>query len=236
MANIITERQKEVLRFIKQAFLNNDEEIIKQVNQITGTPNIIKLKSELLKAFNKLGDTPIKEPKLLALKETNEDTIFDDMNVVFEVTGINPDDYEIGEISDFVKECFQKVNSEKDENGKYKKTDLTKDAKLPKWSDLKSINKILKPIGELLQEEAKKARATLAGFDPDIDDEEELEIALNELKKHYEKERKPLEVKKWKMVEKITGVKIADLTEWEKDLLFNANIMSYINKELNTPS
>ena len=234
MANI-TEQQKEALRFIKQAFINKDEQVIEQVNAITGTPTIVELKGDLLKAYNKLGDNPIKEPKLIYQEGINEDTIFDDMGVVFEATGIDPDKYDISEVSDFVKECFSKVNSFKDKNGKYKKTENTKNAKLPKWSDLQTIMKTLKPIDKLNQEELKSIKLTFDGYDADIDDEDELKLEIEKVKEHYDKKRKPYETKKWKMVSSITGVKVQDLTEWERNLLFTANIMAYVNKELNTP-
>jgi len=232
----ITEDQKKALRFIKQAFLNKDEEVIKQINSIVGTPNVIELKGELLKAYDKLGSNPIDEPKLLYKESIDDESIFEDMDVVFEVTGINPDEYEMSDVSAFVKKCFEKVNSLKDDDGNYKKTERTKDAKLPKWSDLKTINKTLRPLDKLNHEELNKINATINGFDPDIDDDEDLKEALDDLKDHYNEQRKPFESKKWKMVQKITGIKISELTEWEKTLLFNANIMAYINKELNTPS
>jgi len=214
----ISENAKATLTAVKQAYLNEDTELIKRVEALIGTP--IELDGALLDAYLKLGDNPLDEPKLYVDKstyETESDFIFALADIVFDVTKINQEEFTIQDITSFIVKCHNKVNSFRSDDGYIKTTTATENAKMPHFKDIRKIKEI---------EENRLTRLQgIGNFDPDIDDVAEYLEAINIINKESDKKMMPV-------IYKITGLKAKDLHVWEK-LLIKENILEYMSSGLN---
>lgn len=219
MAKQISVEAKKSLTFIKKAYLDGDKEVIEKIEAIVGLP--VQLTGTLLEAYEALGDTPLKVPAL-EMQESDfadqDEFIFTLAEKVSVATGIKGDEYSIKDFTSFMMKCYKKVNSFTYENGDAKSTPLTENAKLPNFSDLKAIRKILNETQSRLQ--------SLGDFDADIGDAQEYIEAITIINKEGEKKMNTLAYK-------ITGIKAKGLSEWEKSLL-RTNLIAHASNSLSS--
>ena len=215
MAKQISKELKQSLKFVKKAYEDNDTEVINKIENIAGIP--IQFTGKLLEAYDKIGETPLETPELELNKDdfdNHQDFIFDLGDKVAKLTEVDESEYSIQEFSSFIIKCYKKVNDFFYDNGDAKTTPLTENAKLPTFSSLKAIRKIM---------DDKQARLIALGeYDEDTGDIEEYVEAIKIINEESDK-------KLLTLTYKITGIKAKGLTEWEKSLLMTNIVVHSTN-------
>lgn len=233
-----------ILKSCRDAIKQYDEKTVIQLNRISNSFDILVLKGKLKEAYEILKDNPLDVPQLLISKDTEMvDSIDDFYDATFEVTGIDPDEdskdyskeFNLDYIDSFVIKCIRKVNDLKDAHGNYKKTDLTKDAKVITFSKRRELQKARKPMDDLLKEKYERVNKIEFPKNPTIEFLNLYEEEILAVDEWFTKENKPLYAKWMKVVHKATEVPAKGLTEWEKKLLEQGYAVSYLNKEISTP-
>lgn len=213
MAEKITKEAKESLKFIKQAYLDGNQEVIDQVEILAGIP--VQLGEKLLEIYNSIGDTPLETPVLHIAKDDfkNPSAFLSALSEIMrENFEVNESEYQADEYISFLMSCHSKVNDFMYRDGTAKTTPLTENQNFLTLSMVNEVKTIL--------EGAKEATSkTIAGFDADIDEADEFNDALKEIDKEFKG-------KLLRLAYKATGVKAKGLSEWEKDLLRNTLINS----------
>ncbi len=238
-------REDEIIKSCRDAIRDYDENVVIQLNRTNKAMDILVLNGKIKEAYKALGDNPLDVPELLI---DNTDELMDDIDKfydgVFKVTGIDPDketkdypeEYSLDYLDSFVVKCVRKVNSLKDEAGYYKKTDAIKDAKVITFSKRRELMKIRKPIEELEEKKIKKITAIKFPKETTLESMDGYNESIDEIVDWFDKEKKPLEGKWINAVYKATEIKKGTLTKWEEKLLEKGYVLSYIYKEVNTPS
>lgn len=233
-----------ILKSCRDAIKQYDEKTVIQLNRISNSFDILVLKGKLKEAYEILKDNPLDVPQLLISKDTEMvDSIDDFYDATFEVTGIDPDEdskdyskeFNLDYIDSFVIKCIRKVNDLKDAHGNYKKTDLTKDAKVITFSKRRELQKARKPMDDLLKEKYERVNKIEFPKNPTIEFLNLYEEEILAVDEWFTKENKPLYAKWMKVVHKATEVPAKGLTGWEKKLLEQGYAVSYLNKEISTP-
>jgi hypothetical protein len=230
----LNKEDKELLLAVKQSMIENSPNVerIKKILHIE-----TKLPQPLQSFLDNLGDNPIDVPSL-EVKKTDLDSgelFFKYADKIESMADFNFDDFEISTINMLVKKSLQKVNDFYNDKDELKTTELTKNAKVPKYQDLKEVIELDKKADELRKEYLKDYKKITNMFDEDIDDEDDLIKAQNILTDEYYNKQEKIETKLQNLTYKITGVKKSGLTEWEKRLLKDGYVKGHLNRELKTP-
>lgn len=202
----MTTQQTETLRKIKTAFETNNTPVIERVNAIFGLPN--DLTGVLLEKYDELGQTPIDEPELFKTLIDGEG-VFAFAKGLASKFGIKASDFPMSDYASFINACKEKITSFTDNEGKFKSTPATENAKMPTFDDLEKLGN--------LSTELQKSAVDAVNINS-----EEVRDAFNKAKKKHQD-----------AIFKVTGVKKKDLTEWEVNLL-TENVMSYTADVMNT--
>jgi len=156
-----------------------------------------KLPKQLQAAVNKIGNTPIDEPKIFeAIGNQSKDGMIPIVNLT--LTREEAVAHSAEEIGDFIYEVIRKITSNRDEDGNFKSTQNTKECDMP---DVFKVDELLKKIIKV--EELRQRYITT---EPSRSKKTE---------EKYDKASKELQDE----VFESTGLKKDTLTDWEQLLV-----------------
>ena len=199
-------QNQDTLRKIKTAYETNNVAVIEKINAIFGEPN--PLTDKLLEKYDQLGNTPIAETKLYKTLSTGKG-VFAFAKELAKKFKIKSSDFTTMEYASFINMCKNKVTSFTNEDGSYKSTPLTENAKMPTFEQLELVGTASVDLRALAIEVANGASDEV---------EEEFEKAQTHLSD---------------VVSEVTGVSFKNLSEWEKNLL-TEDVIAYSGNILNT--
>lgn len=196
----------DTLRKIKIAYETNNTQIIKQVNAIFGEPN--PLTGTLLEKYGELGNTPLEEPELFKVL-TEGEGVFAFSKALSKKLGLKATEFDVGDFASFVNMCKNKITSYRNEDGTFKSTPLTENAKMPNFDQLETLSEVSQDLQNkattLINEGGDEAMEQFTAADKKLTD----------------------------TVFKIAGLSRKGMSEWEKTLV-RENMISYTTNALNT--
>jgi len=202
----MTEIQKNTVRKVHDAFEKNDATIMGKINSIFGVPT--DLTGTLLEKFSALGDNPIVEATLSDTL-TTEGGLFKFARALTDRFDIKSSDFDTIEFSSFINKCRNKIMSYTYDDGTYKTTPNTENAKLPTFDDLEYISESSVEIRTLANEVANN-------YSDKVNDE------------FVKAQGKQIDY-----IYNLTGLDGNVLTDWEKTLV-RENVIMYTANAVNT--
>lgn len=162
-----TNSRPEVFIALAQAYESGNTVITERIESIL-TPNEFALPEALQSALDKLGDTPIAEPKAYAELEKS------DMNGFTEVVaaGVDLDLYDAVTASTFIARARTRILTDVDKDGVFKTTPALDKMRLPKLSEVRAYSDMAKD-GASEEDLVKHIMATVGLADATLTDWEQ---------------------------------------------------------------
>lgn len=216
MANL-NKKQKQVYKFIEQAYKDNNQDVIKSIEIMADIKD--PLPEALEDVLKTIQDNPIKEPELYIVDNIEEE-FFNFSIKVSEKFGLIDDEFEFAIWKQFLTEAYLQVHSLSYKNGLKKSTEAIKGMKMPTMSSFKEVQKA-EEVG------LSKVQDLKAEFEAGAITEDVYVECL-------EKFTKDLELESLNFAEKSSGLDFSKLHKWEQKLVREITI-AHIRNAQKTP-